>query len=225
MRSKKVCLLGTSNTLKLAPLGDRSFEFWALNDMYDVVPVEMIDRWFDIHGRSTHESHVSRASETRHIDGLRALTMPVYMQERFEDIPASVKYPLEEIIAHFNRQYFKSTLDYMLALALYEGFEEIHIYGVDMAAGSEYSHQKPSLEYWIGRAEGMGVKVVLPAGSDLLKAYFRYGYDEEKEGDLLIKARAKSAELAKNAAEFQKNYYLSLGAKDTWDFVLREFGG
>jgi hypothetical protein len=57
-----------------------------------------------------------------------------------------------------------------------------------------------------------------------LKGYFLYGYDEKRESDLLVKARAKSAELAKNAAEFQKNYYLSLGAKDTWDFILRELG-
>ncbi len=222
--SKKVCLLGTSNTLSQAPLSDTSFEHWALNDMYAVIPMANITRWFEIHGREFLNVYRARGTSQNHIDALRALTVPIYMQEQHADIPSSVKYPLEEMIAHFGRQYFKSTLDYMMALALYEGFKEIHLYGVNMADNLEYVHQRPSMEYWIGRAEGMGVKVVLPEGCDLLKGYFLYGYDEKRESDLLVKARAKSAELAKNAAEFQKNYYLSLGAKDTWDFILRELG-
>lgn len=218
--------MGTSNTLKEAPINDKSFEFWALNDMYILPEGQAATRWFDIHGRRVQEAHVPRggAPGMTHLQGLKSLTVPVYMQEHFEEIPSSVKYPLEEMVKHFGRQYFKSTLDYMMALALYEGFKEIHLYGVNMADSIEYAHQRPSMEYWIGRAEGMGVKVVLPEGCDLLKGYFRYGYDEEKESDLIIKANAKIAELTKNAAEFQKNYYLSLGAKDTWEFILRELG-
>lgn len=221
---KKVCLLGTSNTLSQAPINDRSFEFWALNDMFVLPQGKAATRWFELHPRATHESHIPRGNANNYLDGLRAMTIPVYMQEHYPDIPASIKYPLEEMIVHFGRQYFKSTLDYMMALALYEGFEEIHLYGVNMADSLEYAHQRPSMEYWIGRAEGMGVKVVLPEGCDLLKGYFRYGYDEEKENDLLIKARTKSAELDRQSKEFMKNYYLSLGAKDTWDFILRELG-
>ena len=222
--SKKVCLLGTSNTLNQAPFNDSSFEFWALNDMYEMIPTKNITRWFEIHTRQEQERHVSKRASGSYLEGLKALTIPVYMQEHFEDVPTSIKYPLETMVEHFGRQYFKSTLDYMMALALYEGFEEIHLYGVNMADNIEYAHQRPSMEYWIGRAEGMGVKVVLPEGCDLMKGYFRYGYDEEKENDLLIKARTKSAELDRQSKEFMKNYYLSLGAKDTWDFILRELG-
>lgn len=194
--------------------------------MYILPEGQAATRWFEIHSRRAQEAHTPRggAPGTTHLQGLKSLAIPIYMQEQHNDIPASVKYPLDEMVKHFGRQYFKSTLDYMMALALYEGFEEIHLYGVNMADNIEYAHQRPSMEYWIGRAEGMGVKVALPEGCDLMKSYFRYGYDEEKESDLLIKARTKSAELAKNAAEFQKNYYLSLGAKDSWEFILRELG-
>jgi len=222
--SKKVCLLGTSNTLKEAPIHDKSFEFWALNDMFAVIPEGIATRWFEIHTRNNIEICHTRNAAIDYLGWFQKSTIPVYMQEKFDDIPASIKYPLEEITKYFGRQYFKSSLDYMMALALYEGFEEIHVYGVNMAVGDEYAYQKPSMEYWIGRAEGMGVKVVLPAGCDLMKGYFRYGYDEQKETDLLIKAQSKNAELARQAAEYQKNYYLSMGAKDTWDFILRELG-
>jgi hypothetical protein len=220
--NKKVCLLGTSNTLKEAPFKDKSFEFWALNDMYAMIPKENITRWFEMHKREFIDVYHARISGKSHIEELRNLKIPIYMQEEHEDIPTSIKYPLEEMIKHFKRDYFQSTLDYMMAFALYEGFEKIHIYGVNMAINEEYVYQRASMSYWIGRAESMGVNVVLPKGCDLLKQYFRYGYEAEKESDLLIKARAKSAELDLQSKEFMKNYYLSLGAKDTWDFILRE---
>lgn len=215
-------MLGTSNTLKEAPFGDKSFEFWALNDMYAMIPTDNITRWFDIHLRHRIDVYHARVSGKNHIEELKALTIPIYMQEQHDDIPTSVKYPLEEMIKHFGRDYFQSTLDFMIALALHEGFNEIHIYGVNMAVNEEYAYQRPSMTYWLGRAEGMGVKIVLPEGCDILKQYFRYGYEEQKERDLLIKARAKSAELDRQAKEFMKNYYLATGAKDTWDFILRE---
>ena len=189
-----------------------------------MIPDGTATRWFEIHSNSCIESHSTRGISANYLDWYKNATIPIYMQRHFDEIPASVEYPLAEMVRHFGRQYFKSTLDYMIALALFEGFTEIHIYGVNMAVGEEYSVQKPSMEYWLGRAEGMGVKIVLPDGCDLLKGYFRYGYDDEKQNDLLIKGRAKSAELAKNAAEFQKNYYLSMGAKAEWDFILRELG-
>lgn len=217
---KKVCLLGTSNTWKQAPFGDTSIEIWALNDMYDIVDVARISRWFEIHGAESIAQSRSRITDLSHEDELKKLAMPVYMQDVC-GIPSSVRYPLEEIAGKF-RQFFKSTLDYMIALALFEGYEEIHIYGVDMSDNEEYRNQRASMLYWIGRAEGMGVNIVLPEGCDLMKSYFRYGYDDEKQDDLIVKAKAKSAELDRNSKEFMKNYYLSLGAKDTWDFILRE---
>ena len=37
-----------------------------------------------------------------------------------------------------------------------EGFEEIHIYGVNLAIGDEYFYEKPCAEWWIGKLEGEG---------------------------------------------------------------------
>ena len=46
------------------------------------------------------------------------------------------------------------------------------MYGVDMAQdtllAAEYSEQRPSCEYFIGLAEGAGIRVDIPGGSDLL---------------------------------------------------------
>ena len=51
--------------------------------------------------------------------------------------------------------------------------------GVDMMVaggqGSEYGWQRPSCEFFLGYAMGHGIKVTLPAESDLLKTAFPYG--------------------------------------------------
>ena len=74
--------------------------------------------------------------------------------------------------------YFTNTVSWMTAIAIALGYKEIHIYGVDMAQNTEYGQQRPSCEYFIGWARGMGVNVVIPDTSDLLKSPFLYGYDD-----------------------------------------------
>ena len=201
--------------MKEAPINE-DYEFWALNDMYKVVPVERISRWFEIHKCDTVET------KTQHIQVLSQLSIPIYMQEQHPEIPTSVKYPLETLIEHFGRRFFNSTIDYMIALAIYEGYQDISIYGVHMSYMEEYGEQRPSCLYWLGVAEGKGIKIHIPDDSDLLKSYWLYGYEDKKRKDLEIKGNARLKELERQAAEFQKNYYLSLGAKDTWEFILKE---
>lgn len=96
-----------------------------------------------------------------HLKWLSNCTIPVYMQEVDERIPASRRFPREEAIKQFG-YYFTSTSAFMAALAIMEGVDEIRIAGLDMAIGSEYSHQKPCLEYLLGYAKGVGIKVTLP---------------------------------------------------------------
>ena len=216
---RKVCLLGTSSTLKDAPLSDTSFEFWALNNMYVSITLEGVTKWFQIHS----ESSVRASDQWEHFKKFPP-TVQIYMQKQHDEIPQSVAYPLDEIQAKY-RGLFQSTLDYMIALALYEGdINEIHIYGVDMATNTEYAYQRPSMYYWLGRAEQAGIKVVLPDNCDLLKCYYKYGYEDEKKSDIATKLRARHAELDRNGNAQMKDYYLSLGAKDTCAFYLREMG-
>lgn len=221
----KVCILGTAETLKEAPLNDSSFDFWALNDMYDVVSEERINRWFEIHSLFEIQDSVSRKTGKSHIEWLKNCKIPVYMQDKHEDIPTSVKYPIDEILDRFGTDYFHSTIDYEIAIALYEGYKEIHIYGVNMAINEEYGYQRPSACFWLGVAKGMGVKVVLPKSCDLLKGYYRYGYNYLQQSDFEKKALSKITQLENESAQYQKNYYLAMGAKSAWEYILRESKG
>jgi hypothetical protein len=88
-------------------------------------------------------------------------------------------YPLQEVINYFGVDYFTNTVDFALALAIYEGFTEIDLYGVNMVFGSEYEFEKAGVEYWIGQAMGRGINVhVFGDTSSILKTRdgLLYGY-------------------------------------------------
>ena len=90
----------------------------------------------------------------RHVDWLAkepAGARPIYCQEHYDDIPASVRWPRQEINEWFRNlngdplpmgfyadDYWTSTPAQMLGHAIYEGFKEIHLYGVDMLQAEEY---------------------------------------------------------------------------------------
>jgi len=208
-KPKKVAILGFTLTRDLAPFGDPEFEIWGLNELYMFIP--RWTRWFEIHSREAYESDKKRVSD--HVERLKGMSCPVYMQRHWDDIPGSVEYPLAAIEAAFpnptpgTRCYLTNTISYMIALAILEGFEEIHVYGVDMAAGSEYSHQRPSCEYLLGIAQGRGIKVVVPAEADLLKTIFYYGYEQPKIEQFAKKLASRKQEMQSrmNEAQAQMN--------------------
>ena len=215
---KRVCICGTSKTLKKTPRDITGLEYWILNDMYLIT--NKYDRLFQIHAREFLEKSAD-STGTPSITALSNITVPIYMQDSHDDISNSVKYPKDEVIKYFGRELFQSSVDYMVALAIYEGYEEIYLYGVDMQVNEEYSYQKPSCSYWLGVAEGKGIKVYMPPECDLLKSYYSYGYDDIKRNALAIKAEESIKELEVQQKTFSKNHYIAMGAKDTWEYILR----
>ncbi len=226
---KKLAIIGTApSSIHLAPYNNPDYEIWGLNGVYsyiDFANITNITRWFDIHSMecikeiytSTHYAYGSG-----YLEWIKNLTIPIYMQEVFEEVPTSVKYPLEEILARFPRKYFTNSISWMLALAIYEGYEDISIYGVDMATASEYACQRPSCEYFIGYAEGLGVKVYLPDQSDLLKTPFLYGFEDEKKDFMKAKLLARKQELEQKKAEFQQQANQATAAINTYDGALQD---
>ena len=174
---KKLAIIGTAiNSLGLAPYNNDEYELWGLGGLYNAVNINEIGnftRWFDI-----HTLEVIKAEIREYFEWYTTCPLPVYTQEVFSEIPTSVKYPLEIITSNFPRKYFNSTVDYMLALAIYEGYTYISLYGVDMAQDTEYKEQRPSCEYWCGYCDGAGINLYIPEQSSILKSLFLYGYEE-----------------------------------------------
>lgn len=142
---KKLAIVGTAtSSVHLAPYNNPDYEIWGLNGVYSLVDYPNITnftRWFEVHLMKDIEA---LSNDTKHaygmdyMDWLQKSTIPVYMVDRFEEVPMSVKYPLGEILNRFPRAYFNNTISWMIALAIYEGYTDISVFGVDMATNSEY---------------------------------------------------------------------------------------
>lgn len=202
---KKVAILGFTPSWRLAPFNDPDCEIWVLNEFYVNEPPR-VTRWFDLHTRQAMHDDKGRTDD--HVAKLAQMTVPVYMHQHWDDIPMSVEYPLSPLIAEYGR-YFTNSISYMVALAIYEGFGHIGIFGVDMAHDTEYGQQRPSCEYFIGVAIGKGIHVGIPAESDLLKCQYLYGYEQQEATALDAKLTSRSQELRQKQAfhesEFRKH--------------------
>lgn len=227
---KKLCILGMAPSWREAPFDKlEEYEIWALNDMWRLFEKEMpkarADRWFEIHDLSTPSK-----SEPKHREFLRQLRIPVYTYKHYPDIPFSVAFPFDGItetlreMGYLGSHYFTNQVTWMLAYALMMGdfaevtvngaprrvyvpaYEEISVYGVDMAAASEYGHQRPSVEWIIGLMEGLGCKFFIPPTSDLFKATQLYAKESNNRNRVWIKTQI--GELKKKQAVFAQQEVL-----------------
>jgi hypothetical protein len=98
-------------------------------------------------------------------------------------------YPVSRIAEKFGSDYFSNTLCYMIAYALDQATYKrkgklvlkyplkLRLYGCDMRDTGEYALEKGGIEFWLGYAMGLGVKVENTSFSTLLKTvtYAPYG--------------------------------------------------
>lgn len=142
-------------------------------------------RWFDLH-RTPHilKQRPEVYQWYREQDGSR----PIYQWEVNPEIPGSRAYPIEAIRAYFgddaeDARYparvesdFWGSLPWMLALAIYEGFEAIDLFWfvVDTQC---HEKQIPSVRYWIGQARGRGIRVTVHGDSSLKPSGLLYGFE------------------------------------------------
>ena len=86
-----------------------------------------------------------------------------------------------------------------MALAIVGEADAIGIWGVDMELSSEYGHQRPSCEYFVGIADGLGIEMIVPERSDICKARKLYAFQDDKGFN--AKMVAKRAHLEKIRAQ------------------------
>lgn len=217
---EKVAIIGCSACKTAAPTGDDSWEFWGVNNLFLHMPDVKWTKWFEIHSIKQDAGHWWRRDLVKkhgfiwsrdfrgqdvdaYVKGLASLPCPVIMQQQWPEVPNSVAYPLAAVVEKFGN-YFTNTVSYEIALAILMGYKEIGIYGVDMAVGSEYQDQRPSCEYFIGIARGLGIKVTIPAEADLLKTRFMYAFQDKEITEWDKKVRLIESSVDRQMAEAQQ---------------------
>jgi hypothetical protein len=205
---KRCAIIGTAQSWKECPFGDKTLEVWGLNDAY-MVGVPRADRWFDIHPfhqmvfrteRNVNAADVPTGCYLRpqgHLDWLRTRPMPVYLEHARPDFPTSQTFPLQQVLDFFaphwpyrvtrtgqitgGPDYEVSSPSWMLMLAILEGYQEIHVYGIHLATQWEYIEQRPNFEWLLGFASGRGIKIVLPQSTPICRAKYRYGFEPKAD--------------------------------------------
>lgn len=230
---KKVAIVGfaDSSIEEVAPLfDDPDFEIWPLNQLYMKFPaiIEHATRWFQIHSRKSYDHAIRDHKHSEWLGLQRAF--PIYMQDIEEDIPMSCKFPMKSVMSGCESDYFTNSISWMIALAIYEEFKEIHIYGVDMAQADEYVEQRPSVEYFIGLARGRGIKVYFPDNCDLCKAFWLYPFEddvvfESKIRNRVQELRGRAQQLAGQEQGARDQRMQLLGAADNMAYIRSNWRG
>ena len=122
---KELIILGKGDSRKHCPFDDSCGDIWGVNNVY---------RHPEVQGKRIDKLFAFDPAEYLDIEGMKEVAPIVSWQDYADE-----KYPLEQIIKEFKSAYFCNSICYMLALAIYQGYKKLKIYGVDHAIGSEYS--------------------------------------------------------------------------------------
>ena len=186
----KVAIVGTAPTSKLlAPFDDLTWQIWACSAA-NVNALPRVTMWFEMHMIAEMMSPEMRAGSEPFYQWLRekseADAFKVVMCEAGTMyggpnamVPKAIPYPRDDMIAAFGRNWFTSSVAYMMAFAIANGAKEIGLFGVDMAADQEhYEAQRAGCVRFIEIAEANGIAVHVPMESCLKTATPMYGYWE-----------------------------------------------
>ncbi len=197
----KIALLGTAKTSVMdAPFKDDSWQIWSLGGNGKDIPRG--DKWFELHDEEVLKQ-VGIAPEA--VEFLRSKGADAIVQKQCAMFPTATPYPLEEITTAFPRGYFTSSIAWMLAYAIYQKPEEIGLWGIDMTGADEYEYQKACCEYFIGIAEGRGIKVYIAKDSPLCRSERLYAFMEQGiSRELVIRRRELSNESDRRRQELER---------------------
>lgn len=169
---KKVAILGCADSWSFAPFDDLSVEIWTFNHlMFERTP--RFNRYFDLH--IPHKNWFNSFPE--YTEFLKENQKKLYIMGEHPDFPNANIIDWEKMLKKFRHSYFTSSIAWLIAIAIYEKYNEISLYGVDLIRSDEYAEQKPCIEYWIGYAEGKGIKVNIQDSSNLMRPKELYGID------------------------------------------------
>jgi len=185
-----------------------------------------MDKFFELHRWEPQQEWFSDG----YMEFLRNFKGEVIMTEMVPEIPGCTVLDHKPLVDKYGPYFFTSSLAWMFAMAIEAGAKKIALYGVDMAATTEYHDQRLGCQYFAMLARARGIEVGVPPESDLFRPGPLYGLNEQSHG--WIKSRARNIELARRLnedkaqhKELEKRIMFLEGAIDDQDWHLHSWFG
>ncbi len=226
----KIVITGTATTtIDLA--NDAQFKDWQIYSCNGAFHyLNRFDVHFELHDINYLKNHVK--PDDSYFQFLHDCGDRLILSKAHPDFPLAKIYPLQEVVNFYNiPAYFNNTIAYMTAYALYmhdKIITDLALIGVDMASDSEYAHQRPCCEFYIGYAKGQGVNLHMPDTCPLLKSSYLYGFDpfppyvlSSKQKLLEAEVKVKKFEQMEREAAASHNY--SKGTRDAFQTMIKVY--
>lgn len=140
------------NLVGKAPGYEKSFDAvgdtWCVSSVFTCLNAKKVNLIFQIHKPEEWEEFLPEHKEKV------IVAYPALYQQ----------YPVHKLLKKYG-PVFGSTVCWMLALAIEREYKIINMFGLEMASKQEYIDQRDTLFYMIGRAEAVGINVVIPEDS------------------------------------------------------------
>lgn len=183
--NSKVAIVGAeAKTRDKAPYNDLSYDIWSFSDWVCSDWLKRCNALIEIHTAIQYMQH-PRTDE--YWDVLQEIQFPVYMYPIADPrVPGSKPYPLEGVLSMLGASTemgkklkpLNSTIAYAIALAIFQGYDVVEIYGAELANTGEYMSQTGTFAFWNGVAVGRGVELRLNCSEGLL-VHPLYGFEDE----------------------------------------------
>jgi hypothetical protein len=237
----KIAIIGSApSSIRLAPYNDHTWKVWGCSPgAYPVVPRS--DAWFELH--RWEPPVIGRPEQQKpwfspeYCMWLRAHPR-VVMLEKLPEIPGSEPLPWEALTEKYGHYNFTSSIAWMLAMAIDEiqrhrdwrpssmnEDDAIGLWGVDMAATEEYGYQRAGCQFFVQIASSLGIRIVVPAESDLMVPPVLYGVSEINHANIKLLERKREIEsrlaIAKASEERARSevWFLN-GALDDLNYMI-----
>ena len=127
-----VVMVGKGPAGYFAPWGRKGWEFWGLNEAQETPPIAAHTRWFQLHPPRYLKRHHPPGVEDLDYHWQDPRGMRLYMDRHYVRYPDSESFPKEQVEALTTHGwYHASSFDWMLGLAVLEGFKRIELWGVE----------------------------------------------------------------------------------------------
>lgn len=186
----KVAIIGNGAAPGAATMYDDTWTFWGMNSVHRRRDL-YVPRWalmFNLHRLAHLERDCPQYVDWDSVFSRRNPKVPMVVCDSWKGLLKNqVIYPRAAIAKMPRGEYHASSFDMMVALAIHQKAELIHLHGANFATDSpreEPISARACLEYWCGYAQGRGIDVIPVRSHGLFKQFHLvmtdsyYGFDD-----------------------------------------------